>query len=202
MSNHTLSKNILFNIDNSTTIEFTWCMETNTLVQHTKIVLYFDDRPQLIMDFAENNQTVSKWTKVLNRFSGISQTVSFSSTAIQAGIHVIPFNHDTKIQNLGSLLKFRICDKEAKERATKLITSILEMNIGEYNVKTNNCRHFIKRAFKILKKEPECIESNQIEFDQKMEDIQKKDQEKFKMGNIAAAGAGGVLLTAAAVVLL
>ena len=201
MSDHTLSDNILYNINNSTTIEFTWCMETTTLVKHTAIVLHFDNRPQLTMDFAENSQNLSGMTKVLNRFSGISQTLSTSSIAIKAGIHVTPFSHDTKIQNLGSILMFKICDDEAKERAKKLISSILDMNIGKYNAKTNNCRHFIKKAFEILKQEPECSESNQIEFNQKMEDIEKKDQKKVKKGKLATAFtvAGTVVVTAAAV---
>ena len=54
MSDDTLSNNVLY--ADSQKIEFTWSIDTTTLAKHTAIVLHFDDRPQLTLDFAENNQ--------------------------------------------------------------------------------------------------------------------------------------------------
>ena len=197
MSDAILSRNILYNIANSQKIEFTWSIDTDTLARHTAIVLHFDDRPQVTLDFTANNQNQSRLTTFFNRFTGVSQLAApVSAMAINAGLHVIPFNHDSNIQILGSILKFVIFDQEGKERAKKLITSILEMDIGQYNAKTNNCRNFVKKAFGKLRNEPECNESDQVKFERKMKQIEADDQDKIEtLKNIGlGVGVGGILV--------
>ena len=196
MSDVILSRNILYYIDNSQEIKFTWSIDTDTLARHTAIVLHFDDKPQVTLDFIANNQNQSRLTTFFNCFTGVSQLAApVSAMAINAGLHVIPFNHDSNIQILGSILKFMIFDQEGKERAKKLITSILEMDIGQYNAKTNNCRNFVKKAFGKLRKEPECNESDQVEFERQMKQIEADDQDKVEtVRNVGLGiGVGGIL---------
>ena len=83
-----------------------------------------------------------------------------------------------------------IFDQEGKERAKKLITSILKMDIGQYNAKTNNCRNFVKKAFGKLKNEPECNECDQVKFEREMKQIEAEDQDKIETLRSVGLGVG------------
>ena len=69
------------------------------------------------------------------------------------------------------------------------------MDIGQYNAKRNKCRNFVKKAFEILRNEPECSKIIQIGFNQKMKEIEDEDKEKVEKGRLAIIF--GVLLTSA-----
>lgn len=195
MSNsNKLPNGVLHFIEKSNKFEFTWSKDPKTLVRHTALVLVFDDNPQLTVDFAESNPSKSKIQSVLNNMAGISQLATTSTKlSIESDLIVSPFNYDANLVILGSLLKFSINNEESKERARNLVLSILNIKMGSYNAKTNNCRTFVREAFEIIKKEPECSDIMKEKFEEEMTKIEKEDEEKIKKGKDIAYATVGVV---------
>ena len=199
MTDDILTSSIIYYINNSHQIEFAWSIDSSTSARHTAIVLTFDSKPQLTLDFIEQpSQSIIK--TLLNRLSVASQLAStISATAIEAGINVFPFNHDSKIKIIGSILKFMIDDDAGKDKARRLIKSILEMDKGDYHILFNNCRDFVKKVFELLRKEPECSEYDEIKFEEEMKKITEEDQEKVQnIRNIEGRVGIGAALVATA----
>ena len=193
-------------INNSSNIKFVWAKVPDNLTRHTVIVLYFDDNPQLILDFSDSHvQNGSSSFGFTNRVSGISQLTSRnSSSAIGAKIGLVPYDHDLELKFLGTLLEFAISNTNAKDRAKLLVSRLLRIKMGKYHAKNNNCHHYNKRVFEILKEEPECKENYKIEFEKQMADIENEDQEKvddfISSSKKVLAGVGIAVTVAAAAI--
>ena len=194
-----LSRNILFHIQNSSEIEFAWS-KVPDMIRHTAVVLYFDGRPQLTIDFADS--AAKKSASLMNYFSGISQlTSSRTSASIASAVGLATYNHDIPLNFVGTLLKIVISDEQTKERAKQLLRRLLGINMGEYHAKTKNCRHYIRRVFQILAEEPECDEISKTDFEEKMTEIEQEDKEKvddaltkaMKGIDIFAVGVAGII---------
>ena len=202
-SETSLSKNALFLIENSNEIEIAWSKVPDNLARHTAIVLYFDGKPQLTLDFADSQASRSSLSGFSNRFSGMSQLASPRSSAhIESAIALLPFDHDVTIEIIGTLLKFALSDATAKERVKNLLSRLLGIKMGKYHAKNNNCRHYVKEVFNILIQEPEFEEKNKISFQENMDTIEKEDKEKIENAKsiLEKVAAGiGVVIGAAAV---
>ena len=169
-------------IESSSYIKFAWAKVQDNLIRRTVIVLYFDDNPQFILDFSDSHvQNGSSSLGFTNRAFGISQlTSNHPLSDIRVEIGLVPYdNKKSNLKCLGTLLEFAISDRKAKDRAIKLVRPLLEIKMGKYHAKNNNCRHYIKKVFEILKKEPECEENYKREFEKQMADIENEDQQKL-----------------------
>ena len=113
-----------------------------------------------------------------NRVFGISQLTSKNSlSAIPVEIGLVPYdNKKSNLKCLGTLLEFAISDRNAKDRAVELVSRLFQIEMGKYHAKNNNCRHYIKKVFEILK---ECEENYKREFEKQMADIENEDQQKL-----------------------
>ena len=203
-SQTSLSRKALFHIENSNEIEIAWSKVTDNLARHTAIVLYFDGRPQLTLDFGDSQASKSYLGSVSNRFFGMSQLVSArSSPHIETAIALLPFDHDVPVEIIGTFLKIALSDATAKERVKSILSRLLGIKMGKYHAKNNNCRHYVKKVFNILIQESEFEEENKISFKDNMDTIEKEDKEKVEnaksiLENVAAGV--GVVLGAAAII--
>lgn len=174
--NCTLTANILFQIEHSKNIEFTWSVDTRSNARHAALVMKFDGKPQLIVKYPpEEKSRFSNFFKYFIPVSLVSASVASSVAVFKAG-SVIPFNHDLGLKILGTIARFVIANPDAKEKAKQLITSILNMDMKSYDEKLNNTRDFVKKAFGVLEKEGECSEENKKRFEDEMKDIEEEDK--------------------------
>ena len=63
--------------------------------------------------------------------------------------------------------------------------------MGSYHA-ISNCRTFVKKAFEVLKKEPECSDKNQLKFYEEMTHREKKEDKKIKTGTNAIKATAGI----------
>ena len=199
-SQTSLSKNALFYIENSNEIEIAWSKVSDNLARHTAIVLFFDGKPQLTLDFTDYQASRSSFSGFSNRFSGMSQLASpGSSSNIARAVALRPFDHDVTIEIVGTLLKLDLSNATAKERVKGILSRLLGIEMKKYHAKNNNCRHYVKKVFDILILEPEFDEENKISFQENMQAIEKEDEEKVANAIRTAVGAG-VLLGAVGII--
>ena len=97
---------------------------------------------------------------------------------------------------LGSTLKFNIDNTINKKRASDLIIDLLRIKMGPYHGKTNNCRHFIKRAFEILEKEQECAAEIREKFENDITASENDDDKTVEAVKLADGIGFGVFATA------
>ena len=188
-SQTSLSRKALFHIENSNEIEFAWSKVTDNLARHTAIVLYFDGRPQLTLDFSDPQASKSYIRNASNQFSGMSQLVSArSSPHIETAVALLPFDHDVPVKIIGTLLKIALSDATAKERVKGILSRLLGIKMGKYHAKNNNCRRYVKKVFNILIQEPEFEEENKINFRENMHAIEEEDKEKVANAISTVAG--------------
>ena len=115
-SETSLSRNATFYIENSNEIEIAWSKVPDNLARHTAIVLYFNGRPQLTLDFADSLASKSSLSSFSSRISGMSQLASSrSSSLITDAIALLPFDDDVTVEIVGTLLKLTLSNATAKE---------------------------------------------------------------------------------------
>ena len=178
-----LSKNISEPLTSCDEVEFVWGKVTDTTTRHSVLILRIDNRPTVIIDFGDSNLIRDSSVGFSNYAQGVSQLVLPSlSRTIKGAINVFPFDYEAKIKILGCIVKFSIHNETYRSRVRKLIGDVLNIEMGDYHAKNNNCRHFVKKVFNLLKEEPECKEEDKRTFTKEMQDLVKEDQDKVSTG--------------------
>ena len=169
-----LSQNVTVPLEYSKTINFEWGKVANDIVRHTAIIVSFDAQPRVVIHFRAASH--DDLTKLGNFLKGAVQLVDGSTDAIKTEIAADVFDYDEDYKVMGRLLEFSTESERNKKRAKDLIRKILKINMGTYNVKTNNCRHFVMKAFReVLEKEPESQEEDKAKFLKEIESVLEVD---------------------------
>ena len=175
-----LQQKVLIEIERSSSIEFTWAKNPNDLARHTMLVLRFDNISRLTLDFSDHVNSKSS-TGVIHASLAITQAFwKKGAKKIKARVDLNLFDLDSRYEFLGTLLKFAITDRNAKDKAKRLIKRALQIEMGDYHLKTNNCRHYIQKVFEMLNEEPECSEENKSNFERQMTLIEREDKQKIE----------------------
>ena len=190
-------KDISYLINNKKVIEFVWGKVPNSPAKHTAIVVKFDGDPEIVMDLSALNPNKSSALRLFQYVQGITQlSLPDYVGPIPSNINVCFFNKEEGFDVLGSMLKFSIVDKVDKKRASCLISDLQLIDMGPYHAKKNNCRAFMRRAFKILGNEPECTEINRENFENEITALENEDTRKVYAAKVFA-GIGLLALGAA-----
>ena len=181
-------------IQRSEELKIGWGKQPTTPTRHTALILYFDGEPELILDFSDANVDESGSNRSGNVLFGITQFTSRRPNVnIDTAVGFSKYQRNKRWEYLGTLLRLKIYDDREEKRAKQILRSLADIEMGEYHVKTNNCRDYIKEAFEILAEEPECKERYKIEFDENMRAIEEEDKAKVSKF-IAAVATGGLML--------
>ena len=180
-------------IENSRTMEYLWSQKTDD-VGHTGVVVKFDQTPKASIDFGgviETDATKLKAAAVgaVVFSAGMSKSVSPCSEKIADAVvrkftlegrvtlkDFVPSQVDIK----GKLVKLPLRSRAEKKQALKVFNAIKDVDVGDYQLMTNNCRHYVIAIAKYLKILPEFKDKNWREFEQEMETILERDNQKFQ----------------------
>ena len=192
-----------YSLCNKNNIEFVWGKKHDFPFRHSAILVKFDDEEEIVIDFSAlnlNEPPASRSVTYVKATTHLALPDHFKP--IEGNIRIYSFSQTMNFEILGSILKFNIDDKIKKERASDLIMDLLHIKMGPYHAKTNNCRHFIKRAFEILEKEPECTNTNRENFKNEIKALENEDNNFVHTATSVAAVGFGVVLAAGAASLM
>ncbi|CAK8698174.1 unnamed protein product [Clavelina lepadiformis] len=175
-------------------MEFAWSVN-NDIMEHTDLVLYFNQMAVLAIGYGANLQTGLKsipfYCSVgsVSLFGKIPGCESLAESAADF-LSKLPLNPQIGIglfnsKNLtikGKLLKMSIAAPEEKQRARHLIEIILSVDLGDYQLLHNNCRDYVITVAKILKEEPEFTGESWFQFENDMQSLRSVDNVKFEGG--------------------
>ena len=188
-----LLQEVYDDIENCENMEYMWTQKTDS-VAHTGVVIKFDHTPKISIDFGGIVKKVTTKAKVAVVGSsvasaGMSTSISPSSEE-NAGSLVRKITFDgrvtlkdfvsSQVNIKGVLVKLPLRTRAEKKKATKVFNEIKNIDVGNYQLMTNNCRHYVIAIATYLKDLPEFEEKQWKEFEEKMEEIMKKDNKKFK----------------------
>ena len=147
----------------SNEIEFAWS-ENKDRFKHTAIVLKFDGKPVFTIDYGHEGgyfgsskyQTpnfgplVGSSHEVLG---GTLQSVAVTNCLLIPGSDLRINGVDlSKVKTIKYIGKFVIDTPERKKFIENLISDIISIEMGEYSALSNNCRHFVEKAFGVIGK--------------------------------------------------
>ena len=69
--------------------------------------------------------------------------------------------------------------KEEKENAINMFNCIAQIDVGQYRLLGNNCRHYVIAVATYLREYPECREEDWSNFEYKMQEMLLKDYNDF-----------------------
>ena len=188
-----LVQEVYENIENSQSMEYLWSQKTD-IVEHTGVVIKFDLTPKISIDFGgllEKNIAKAKLatmgTAVVS--AGMSKSVIPSSeykanglirsTTLEGRVTLKDFN-SSRVKIKGLLVKLHLRSREEKEKALQVFNAIKDIDVGEYQLMTNNCRHYVIAIAACLKNLPEFEEKQWKEFQEEIQNILVRDNEKFQ----------------------
>ena len=188
-----LLEEIYDHIKNCDTMEYLWSQKTDG-VAHTGVAVQFDLTPKFSIDFGGLAKTVAATTKVAVASAsvastGMSASVSpFSEKITSSMVRKITFEGRVTIKDFvssqvkikGKLVMLPLRSRAEKEKAIKVFNDIKDIDVGNYQVMTNNCRHYVIVIAAYLKTLSEFKEEQWKEFEEEMQKIMCKDNEKFQ----------------------
>ena len=181
----TLSKNIEFHINNSKELDIAVGKFPSNLARHTSLVLFFDGKAVLTIDFSASDSNFSSWFSWAHHFIGVCHISSQKvSRAIKSALDVNLFDYEMGIEILCKLGPFTIQDQEQKERMKQILGALQNIEMGKYHAALNNCRHFVRKAVEYLKNEPECSGDKVENFELKMKQIEEEDAKLIAAGKL------------------
>ena len=181
----TLSKNIEFLINNSKELDIVVGKFPSNLARHTSLVLFFDSKAVLTVDFSASKSNFSSWFSWAHHFIGVCHISSPKVvSAIRSALDVNHFDNEMGIEILCKFGPFTIQDQEQKERMKRILCALQNIEMGKHHAALNNCRHFVRKAVECLKNEPECSDYKMENFELKMKQIEEEDAKLIAAGKL------------------
>ena len=145
-----LTQNIKYHFENSNGLDVKLGKHSKSQARHTALVLIFDGRPQLTIDFSASNSSFFRdWFSIIHSVIGVSHLSSQTAVrAINSALQVLPFDHDFEIELLCSIGVFEIKDSEQKKRVKNILKALLnikKITAGILFAKRLNCVSVINR---------------------------------------------------------
>ena len=213
MAASALCKEILWHINISSDIEFALSKKKG-IIGHTAITLKFDGIPVFTIDYGQEGGYFGSsgfHVSDIDQLPGSSHQVlgaSLMSSAV-VGALLMPGSdlrvngYNISIANvIKSIADFAIDSSEKKQFIKNLLVKIAYIQMGEYSVSNNNCRHFVEKAMDIIESAFERYDKRSISGNRSaIQKIKREDTSK-----IIGAGVGlaigivglGVLISIAA----
>ena len=184
-------------INNKDVIELVWGKKHDFPFRHSAILVKFDDEEEIVIDFSALNPNESSASRSVTYVKATTHlALPDHFKPIEGDIRIYSFSQTMSFAVLGSTLKFNIDNTINKKRASDLIIDLLRIKMGPYHAKTNNCRHFIKRAFEILEKEHKCAAEIREKFENNITALENDDDKTVEAVKLAAGIGLDVFATA------
>ena len=184
-SNEQLFKEVFDLIDGSGKMGYQWFQKTDD-IKHTGMVIKFDKTPKYILEFGMDESKLETKIKLAasaasGYLSPTSVMQSFAKMTSLPGKKIIqPFYADG-IKVVGKLVEMPLTNQAERENAKNLFIHISNIDMGKYNVVTNNCRTYVVViAHHILFELPEMKDADWNAFETKMQTLMSEDQMKFE----------------------
>ena len=174
-------------------MEYWWSQKTDD-VGHTGVVVKFGHTPKASIDFGGVIDTAAAKVKVAGISSvaapsAMSASVSSVSGKIaDAVVRKFTLKGEVTLKDFlssqveikGKLVKLPLQSRAEKQQALKVFNAIIHIEVKDYQLMTNNCRHYVIAIAAYLRKLPEFKEKIWSEFEEEMQMILKRDNQKFQ----------------------
>ena len=180
-------------IENSQTMEYMWSQKTDE-VGHTGVVMKFDHTPKASIDYGGVIETAAAKLKLaavgaVAISTKKSATVSPCSEKIADAVArkftlegkvTLKDFVSSQVEIKGELVKLPLRSRAKKQQALKVFNAIKDVDVGKYQLMTNNCRHYVIAIAAYLKTLPQFNDRNWKAFEQEIQTILNIDNQKFR----------------------